>query len=345
MLALIPSRAIALSLILVTVGCSAAVESTRSKTSETSPATTINIDGSSTVYPISDEVAREYQFEKTDDAPTINVAFSGTTSGFRKFCTGKTDISNASRPIAKKEMAACKAAGIEYIELPVAFDALTVAVHADNDWADDITIDELKTLWEPNAEQQISLWSQARSDWPDKSIALYGPGQDSGTFDYFTEAIMGESGESRTDYTASEDDTELVRGVRIDLNSLGYFGYAYYEESQATLKALAINSGGGPVLPSDETVRSGEYSPLARPLFIYVSVDALEEKPELEAFVDYYLNSTRYLVPVVGYTALPDEAYAIAREHFINRKVGTVFDGKARFDLTLEELLNQKAKF
>ena len=338
----------ALSLLLTTVGCSASIESTEStqrELAEVSSPTAIAIDGSSTVYPISDEVAKEYQFEKAEAAPSIDVAFSGTTGGFRKFCAGETDINGASRPITKDEMAACKDAGVEYIELPVAFDALTIAVHPDNDWAEDITVDELKMLWEPTAEGQISRWNQIRPDWPDEPINLYGADQDSGTFDYFTEAIMGESGASRTDYTASEDDTELVRGVRTDPNSLGYFGYAYYKESQTALKALSIDNGNGPVPPSDETVSSGEYQPLTRPLFIYISVDALEQKPELEAFVDYYLTNARYLIPVVGYTALPEEAHAIAHEHLKNRKVGTVFEGEARFDLTIEELLKQEAEF
>ena len=341
----IPSRAIALGLLAAVVGCSAP-DSSQSEGASPSPSVaTITIDGSSTVYPISDEVAQEYAFEKAEAAPAIEVAFSGTSGGFRRFCAGETDISNASRPITQAEMETCKASGIEYLELPIAFDALTVAVHRDNDWAEDITIDELKQLWEPSAAGQITRWNQIRPDWPDEPINLYGADTDSGTFDYFTEAISGESGASREDYTASEDDTELVRGVRTDPNSLGYFGYAYYEESQAALKALAISSGNGPVLPSDETVRSGEYQPLARPLFIYVSIDALAQNPALEEFVDYYLTNVRYLVQVVGYTSLPVEAYALVHEHFTNRRVGTVFAGESQFGLTIEDLLQREAEF
>ncbi|MGF1538318.1 MAG: PstS family phosphate ABC transporter substrate-binding protein [Elainellaceae cyanobacterium] len=337
--------AIALAL-LTAAGCSAPVESPQSQSeSPEASAPAIAIDGSSTVYPISNEVALEYQFEKGDAAPDISVEFSGTSGGFRKFCAGETDISDASRPITKDEMSTCKETGVEFIELPVAFDALTVAVHPDNDWASDITVDELKTLWEPNAEGEITQWSQIRSDWPDEPINLYGADTDSGTFDYFTEAIVGESGASRSDYTASEDDVELVRGVRNDPNSLGYFGYAYYLESETALKALGIESEGEPVLPSNETVRSGEYAPLARPLFIYVSVDALEQKPELQTFVEYYITKARGLVQVVGYTALPEEAYAIARDHLMNRKVGTVFDGESQFGLTIEALLKREAEF
>lgn len=341
---LTPSRAIALSFVFTVAGCTSPLPSTLPDSSATSSAT-INIDGSSTVYPISDEVAQEYSFELGYASPTINVTFSGTSAGFRKFCAGETDISNASRPITQTEMATCKEAGVEYIELPVAFDALTVAVHQDNDWADDITVEELKMLWEPAAEERITRWNQIRPEWPDEPINLYGAGGDSGTFDYFTEAIVGGSGASRPDYSASEDDTELVQGVRIDPNSLGYFGYAYYEESQATLKALAIDNGAGGVLPSDEAVRSGTYQPLARPLFIYVSVDALDQNPALAAFVDYYLANVQHFVSAVGYTALPEEVYAIAQDHLIQRKVGTVFKGEARFDLTLEELLKEEAAF
>jgi phosphate transport system substrate-binding protein len=335
--------AIALSL-LTTVGCATVPETPTADTSEAS-ATAILIDGSSTVYPISEEVAKEYEFEMAEAAPPIEVEFSGTTAGFRKFCAGETDISGASRPITTEEMETCKENGIEFIELPVAFDALTVAVHRDNDWAEDITVEELKMLWEPDAEGEITRWNQIREDWPDEPINLYGADTDSGTFDYFTEAIVGESGATRMDYTDSEDDTELVRGVRTDPNSLGYFGYAYYEESQTALKALGIDNGDGPILPSDETVRSGEYQPLARPIFIYVNAEALDEKPELEAFVDYYLTQVRYLVPVVGYTSLPEEANKIIYDHFVERKVGTVFDGQSQFDLTLEELLRKEAEF
>lgn len=346
MLKINPYRAIALSTLLAVMGCSAPADSNSTSTSEeASVAQPIIIDGSSTVFPISDEVAKEYQFEKGEEAPIIDVSFSGTGGGFRKFCAGETDISNASRPITAEEMDACQAAGVEYIELPVAYDALTVVVHPDNDWADSITVEELRTLWEPEAEDSVTTWSQIRSEWPDSPITLYGPGEDSGTFDYFTEAIVGESGASRDDYIASEDDTELVRGVRTDPTGLGYFGYAYYEESEAALKALAIDSGNGPVLPSDETVRSGDYRPLARPLFIYVSVDALEANPELQTFVNYYLTNVRYLVQVAGYMALPQEVYAIAHNNFMERKAGTVFKGESRINLSIEELLRQEAAF
>ncbi len=304
----------------------------------------ILIDGSSTVYPLTDEAVKEYQFERSDE-PSFTVAFSGTTGGFRKFCAGETDISNASRPITVQEMAACKAAGVQYIELPVAFDALTVVVHPDNTWAQDITVAELKRLWEPAAEGKITTWNQIRSDWPNQPIKLYGAGGDSGTFDYFTEAIVGESGASRSDYTASEDDTVLVQNVADDPSGLGYFGYAYYEEAQAKLKPLGIDDGEGPILPSDEAVISNQYHPLARPLFLYVSVESLREKPALREFVDYYLINARELSNTVGYVPLSDETYKVAQEHFIGNKVGTVFAGEAQTDLTLDELLQQQKDF
>lgn len=325
--------------------CSKPPATDTSPTSST-PRVTIVVDGSSTVYPLTDEVAKEFQFERADDIePNFEVAFSGTTGGFRKFCAGETDISNASRPINEVEMQACKAAGVEYIELPVAFDALTIAVHPDNTWADSLTLDELKRLWEPKAEGAITQWSQIRAGWPDQPIALYGAGGDSGTFDYFTEAVVGETRASRTDYTASEDDTELVRGIRNDPNGLAYFGYAYYEESQTMLKPVAIDSGNGPILPSSETVKSGAYNPLSRPLFIYVSTNSLASKPVLREFVEYYLVNAGNLSKVVGYVPLQEEAYTIALEHLQQNKVGTVFAGKTITNLTLDELLKQEKAF
>ena len=304
----------------------------------------IRIDGSSTVFPITNEVVEEYKFERTDE-PTFEVTVSGTGGGFQKFCRNETDINDASRPISEAEIEACREAGVEFIEIPIAYDALTVVVHRDNTWADSMTLEELQTLWSPSAEGAITRWNQIRSDWPDQPIELYGPDVASGTFDYFTEVIVGEAGESRSDYTASEDDTELVRGVRTNPNGLGYFGYAYYEESQSALKSVAIDSGQGAVKPSGETVRSAAYQPLARPLFIYINRDLIDQKPELQSFIEYYLTNARYLVQVVGYEPLPDEAYAIAFDHFQNRRVGTVFDGKAQPGLTIEALLQKEAQF
>lgn len=344
---------VALSLVVLSASCtnsppnvtsSDAPNSTEASQTQQPVAQSISVDGSSTVYPLTDEAVKEYQFEQENE-PQFTVAFSGTTGGFRKFCTGETDISNASRPITTQEMEACKAAGVEYIELPMAFDALTVVVHPDNTWAEDITVEELKRLWEPAAEGRITTWNQIRPDWPDQPINLYGAGEDSGTFDYFTEAIVGESGASRRDYTASEDDTILAQGVANDPNGLGYFGYAYYEEAQANLKPLAIDAGEGPILPSDEAVINSQYHPLARPLFVYVNAQSLEEKPELRAFVEYYLINARNLSEVVGYVPLPDETYRVVQDHLLENKLGTAFAGEAQTDLTLDELLQREKAF
>ncbi|MGF1480950.1 MAG: PstS family phosphate ABC transporter substrate-binding protein [Cyanophyceae cyanobacterium] len=267
---------------------------------------TIAIDGSSTVYPITEAVAEEFQISGGDARVTVGI--SGTGGGFERFCNGETDISNASRPIDEEEIAACEAAGIEYIEIPVAFDAITVVVNPENSWAEAMTVTELQTLWAPDSS--ISTWSDIRSDWPNEEITLYGPGTDSGTFDYFTEEIVGEEGASRSDFTASEDDNVLVLGVARDTYALGYFGYAYYENNQDQLKAVAIDDGNGsPVLPSAETVNDGTYTPLSRPIFIYVKASALEEKPAVRDFVQFYLENAPELVPTVGYVALPSDQY------------------------------------
>lgn len=296
----------------------------------------IEIDGSSTVYPISEAVAEDFMASNPDTRVTVGI--SGTGGGFSRFCAGETDISNASRPIKESEIEACRAAGIDYIELPVAYDALTVVVNSGNDWATEMTVDELRMLWEPAAEGSITQWNQIRPEWPAAELELYGPGTDSGTFDYFTEAIMGESGSSRADYTASEDDNVLVLGVAGDENALGYFGYAYYIENQDRLQAVGIDNGEGAVLPSDESVNNGTYQPLSRPLFIYVNADAIN-RPEVEAFVNFYLNQSASLASEVGYVALPEEAYAAAMENFENRKLGSVFAGRNTIGVEIADLL------
>ncbi|NJK76153.1 MAG: PstS family phosphate ABC transporter substrate-binding protein [Richelia sp. CSU_2_1] len=332
----------ALSIIALAIGAIAMLNSCTQAQSQESQS--IKIDGSSTVYPITDAVAKAYQ--KTNaKAAQITVEFSGTSAGFKKFCAGETDISNASRPITKEEMEACNKAGIRYYELPVAFDALTVAVNPKNDWAKDITVDELKKLWEPGAQDKIKTWNQIRSNWPNRPITLYGAGKDSGTFDYFTEAVVGTAKSSRTDYTASEDDTVLVQGIIKDENALGYFGFSYYEDNQSQLKAVAIDRGKGPVLPSKEAVKKAQYNPLARPLFIYVSYDAARNKSEVRNFVEFYMKQAPTLVGSVGYIPLPQEGYQLIYNNFYNGKVGTVFDGQAQFDLTIAELLKKEGSF
>ncbi|MEL7037048.1 MAG: PstS family phosphate ABC transporter substrate-binding protein [Cyanobacteria bacterium J06592_8] len=261
---------------------------------------TVKIDGSSTVYPITEAVAEEFQ-KANKGATRVTVGISGTGGGFKKFCTGQTDISNASRPIKSSEAEACKNAGINYIELPVAYDAITVVVHPNNPISS-ISAAELKKMWEPAAQGKVMKWNQVNSSWPDQALKLFGPGADSGTFDYFTEEIVGESQASRTDYTPSEDDNVLVQGVSRDPGALGYFGYAYYENNKGKLKALAIDG----VKPSLETVNNGSYKPLSRPIFIYVSTNALK-RPEVKAFVQYYLQNSAKLSQEVGYVALPSQ--------------------------------------
>jgi phosphate transport system substrate-binding protein len=269
----------------------------------------INIDGSSTVFPITQGVAEEFNGLASD--VEITVGLSGTGGGFEKFCAGETDISNASRPIEEDEIAACEAAGVEYTELTVAIDGLTVVVNPENDWVDCITVEQLNMIWMP--ESTVTNWSDVDPSWPDEEIALYGPGTDSGTFDYFTDVVNGEEGASRSDYTASEDDNVLVQGVAGDEYGLGYFGYAYYIENQDTLKALEIDGGAGCVAPTPETVADGSYAPLSRPLFIYVSSEAMG-RDEVAQFVQFYLSDAGVaVVPEVGYVPLDEAALAEQR--------------------------------
>lgn len=296
----------------------------------------IMIDGSSTVFPISEAVAEEFMNETQGINVTVGV--SGTGGGFSKFCAGETVISNASRPIKSSEMEKCRQAGIRYIELPVAYDALTVVINSRNTWAETLTVEELKKLWEPSAQGTITRWNQIRSSFPNAPIILYGPGTDSGTFDYFTEAIVGESGSSRADYTASEDDNVLVQGVSSDANALGYFGYAYYKENQRRLKAVRVDNGDGPVAPNDETVNNGTYQPLSRPIFIYVNAEAAQERPEVRQFVEYYLSRPD-LVAEVGYVELPEAAYEAALDNFRDNKTGTVFANRNTIGVEISELL------
>ena len=265
---------------------------------------TINIDGSSTVYPITEAVAEE--FKKVYPNVKVAVALSGTGGGFKKFVRGETDINDASRPISEYEDSVAKANGIEYIELIVAYDGLAVVVNPKNTWCNDIKVEELKKIWEPEAQGKITHWNQIRPEWPNQPLHLYGAGVESGTYDYFTEVIVGKAHSSRGDYTASEDDNVLVQGVSSDVNALGFFGFAYFEENKDKLKIVAVDNGKGPVLPSIETVKNKTYSPLSRPLYIYINNKAVERK-EVQEFISFYLNKITSLVPEVGYISLNDE--------------------------------------
>lgn len=304
----------------------------------------VKIDGSSTVFPITEGVAEDFQKSKKN-AVKVTVGISGTGGGFKKFCRGETDISNASRPILKKEMEDCKAAGIEYFELPVAFDALTVVANPKNSFLKQITVEELKKMWEPAAQGKITKWNQVNPAWPDAPIKLFGAGADSGTFDYFTEAVNGKAKASRGDFTASEDDNVLVQGVSQDVNALGYFGYAYYAENQARLKAVPIVAAAGKpaVAPSEKTVLDGSYQPLSRPIFIYVNVKSLA-KPEVKEFVEYMMKEAPKIAKEVKYVPLPPKAYTSNLEHIAKGKKGTVFGGNAEVGVTIEELMAREAK-
>ena len=299
----------------------------------------IRIDGSSTVYPITEAVAEEYRGK----GAKVTIGVSGTGGGFKKFCAGETDISDASRPVKKVEQDKCKAAGIDFIELPVAYDGIAVVVNPQNDWVDHFTVEELKKLWEPAAQGKITKWSQIRAGWPDEEIHLFGPGVDSGTYDYFTKAIVGEEHSSRGDYTSSEDDNVLVQGVSTDKYALGYFGYAYYAENKGKLRVVPIDDGNeadgkGPIAPSVETVANGTYQPLSRPIFIYVSSKAVQ-RPEVVAFVEFYLHNAPKLVTEVGYIPLPPKAYELAMARLKARTFGSVFSGGSKVGVTVEQLL------
>lgn len=304
----------------------------------------VKIDGSSTVFPITEGVAEDFQKSKKN-AVKVTVGISGTGGGFKKFCRGETDISNASRPILKKEMDDCRAAGVEYFELPVAFDALTVVMNPKNSFLKQITVDELKKMWEPAAQGKITRWNQVNPAWPDAPIKLFGAGADSGTFDYFTEAINGKSKASRGDFTASEDDNVLVQGVSQDVNAIGYFGYAYYAENQAKLKAVPIveKAGKPAVAPSEKSVLDGSYQPLSRPIFIYVNAKSLA-KPEVKEFVEYMMKETPRIAKEVKYVPLPSKAYTSNLEHLAKGKKGTVFGGTAEVGVTIDALMAREAK-
>ena len=304
---------------------------------------TVKIDGSSTVFPVTEAVAEEFQKAKKG-AVRVTVGISGTGGGFKKFCRGETDISNASRPILKKEMEDCAKAGIKYVELPVAFDALTVVINPKNDWIKQMSVAELKTMWEPGAQGKVAKWNQVNPAWPDKPLKLFGAGADSGTFDYFTEAVVGKAKSSRGDFTASEDDNVLVQGVSRDQNALGFFGFAYYEENKDKLKAVPIvNPKGKAVTPSIDAVMAGEYEPLARPIFIYVSAKAAE-RPEVKEFVEFYLKQGGALAKEVKYVPLGAADYKHALDNFGKKKTGTAFGGEPEVGVKVADLLKRNPK-
>lgn len=271
----------------------------------------IQIDGSSTVYPVTEAFAEEFQL--LNQGIRLTVGFSGTGGGFQRFCNGELDLTGASRPIRESERELCAESGIQYVEIPIALDGLSVVVNPQNDFASCLTVEELRRAWEPGSD--VTTWRDIRPTFPAEPIVFYGAGTDSGTFDYFTEAIMGRAGSSRTDYQASENDNILVMGINGDRYSLGYFGYNYYVENRERVKLVAIDGGNGCVEPDEQTVRSGTYAPLSRPLFLYVTMEDLL-RPEIRAFVDFALDQARLLIPPTGYIPLPEEEYDAMQASF-----------------------------
>lgn len=328
------TASVAFSLMLIT-GCkNDSVESGPSG-STAGLAGEIKIDGSSTVYPVSQAIAEEWG--KLNSNVIVGVGKSGTGGGMKKFVAGEIDICDASRAIEDEEIKAAEAKGIEFIELPIAYDGLSVVVNAKNTWADHLTVAELKAIWGPDS--MITNWKDIRPGFPNKPLKLYGPGTASGTFEYFTEAIVGKKKSSRSDYTASEDDNTLVQGVVGDEGSLGYFGYAYYSENSDKIKAVKIDSGKGPVEPSEITINNNSYAPLSRPLFLYITKKAME-RPEVQSFVKFYLSSEgQALIGSTGYVTLPGDAYTLIQGRADKMTVGSVFAGRSTVGMPITDIL------
>lgn len=302
---------------------------------------TVKVDGSSTVYPITEGIAEDFQKQTR---VKVTVGISGTGGGFKKFCRGETDIQNASRPILEKEMEECKKANIDYIELPVAFDALTVVVSLKNDFVKQLTISELRRMWEPSAQGKITNWNQINPSFPNRPLKLFGAGSDSGTFDYFTEAVTGKSKSSRGDYTASEDDNVLVTGVSNEVGGIAYFGYAYYAENTKRIRPVAIvNKDGKAIIPSEKSVMDGSYNPLSRPIMIYINAKSLD-KPDVLKFSEFYMKNASRISKEVKYVPLPDKVYSNNLKIISDRRVGTIFGGHNEVGMTVEDLVKRDVK-
>ena len=311
----------------------------------TSGPSLVSLDGSSTVFPISEAVAEEFQ--KVEKETRVTVGISGTGGGFQKFCRAEIDIADASRPISATEIAACEKSGVQYIELPVAYDGIAIAVNPKAAWADKITVAELKTIWAPDAQGKVAKWSQVRKGWPDREMHLFGAGVDSGTYDYFTEAVNGKAKASRGDFTSSEDDNVLVQGISNDELALGFLPFAYFEGNKEKLKLVPVDdgkadNGDGAITPSADTIRNGTYTPLSRPVFIYVSRKATD-RPEVQKFVEYYLKNADTLAREVGYVGLGDNIYTMMLDRFAKRTLGSVFAGQNTVGVTIEELLAKES--
>ncbi|MCX7979087.1 MAG: PstS family phosphate ABC transporter substrate-binding protein [Bdellovibrionaceae bacterium] len=305
--------------------------------------TLVKVDGSSTVFPITEAIAEDFQ-KSEQGKIRVTVGISGTGGGFKKFCRGETDVQNASRPISSSEMADCKSSGVQYLELPVAYEGIVIVVNKANNWVKEISVADLKKIWEPAAQGKITRWNQVNPSWPDKPLSLYGAGSDSGTFDYFTEAVVGKAKSSRGDYTPSEDDNTIVNGVSRDKYALGYLPMSYYENNKAKLTALGIiGAKGKAVYPTSATVENGAYAPLSRPLFIYVNAAALKRE-EVRKFAEFYLAHAPKIVPTVSYVPLPGKIYEIVRKNLREQKTGTVFAGHSEVGLSMDQLLKKEGK-
>ena len=331
--------------ILALAACGQSAQDARGGAAPGSGPSLVSLDGSSTVFPISEAVAEEFQ--KAEKEIRVTVGISGTGGGFQKFCRAEIDISDASRPISSTEVAACEKAGVQYIELPVAYDGIAIAVNPKAAWADKITVAELKTIWAPESQGKVTKWSQVRKGWPDRELHLFGAGVDSGTYDYFTEAVNGKAKASRGDFTSSEDDNVLVQGISNDELALGFVPYAYYEGNHDKLKLVPVDdgkadNGADAVLPSPDTIRTGTYQPLSRPVFIYVSRKAAE-RPEVQKFVEFYLKNAEKLVREVNYVGLGDAAYALVADRFAKRTLGSVFSGANTVGVTIDQLLAKES--
>ncbi|WP_211103885.1 PstS family phosphate ABC transporter substrate-binding protein [Skermanella pratensis] len=303
---------------------------------------TVVIDGSSTVFPISEAMAEEFQSEKAG-ATRVTVGVSGTGGGFQKFCRGETDISGASRPISSSEMKQCQENGVEYIEMPVALDALATIVHPNNDWLECADVEDLKKMWQPEAQGTVTRWNQVRGEWPDAPLALYGAGTDSGTYDYYTFAVVGKEHSSRGDYTATEDDNITVQGVSTDVHALGFLGLAYVTENMERIKPVAIRQANGEcVLPSVETAADASYQPLSRPIFYYISKKSADEKEHVREFAAFIFDAEnqKELVTEVGYVPLPATAAEAAMKKFEARTTGTFFGGSSKIGVKIEDLVS-----
>lgn len=331
------------------VGCSSSSQDARNTGSAGAAATAgptlVTLDGSSTVFPISEAVAEEFQ--KAEKGTRVTVGISGTGGGFQKFCRAEIDISDASRPISATEVAACEKAGVQYTELPVAYDGIAIAVNPKNTWVDKVTTAELKILFAPEAQGKVTKWSQVRKGWPDREVHLFGAGVDSGTYDYFTEAINGKAKASRGDFTSSEDDNVLVQGIANDELALGFVPFAYYEGNKGKLKLAPVDdgkadNGNGAILPSAETIRNGTYEPLSRPVFIYVSRKAAD-RAEVQKFVEFYLKNADKLVREVGYVGLGDNIYTLVTERWTKKTLGSAFAGANTIGVTIDQLLAKES--